>query len=142
MDITQKAVLLRNVKYFQQLPAEILTTIAEYCQTHSMIKNEIIFTQGSTADSLYIISSGSVLIQTNDKVIAELTQGHAFGELGLIDNQPSVADAKAISDDVLLLLNITQFNQILDDIPEVSKGITKVILNYLRQNMAISSHSV
>ena len=136
MDITQKAFLLRSVEFFKQLPAELITTIAQYCHTQPMIQGEKLFGAGDLADNLYMVAHGSVSIELNGKQLALLGQGDAFGELSLIDNRPRLADAIVLEDGDLLTLSMMEFNQILDDIPEVSKAIIKVILTYLRQDLS------
>jgi hypothetical protein len=133
MDLLSKVFDLRGVELFKDLPSEILLSIAEETERISYNEGEIIFAAGDAPNGLYCISSGSVRVEFKGKILNVL-QAHAyFGELALIDDASRTASVIADSDCSLLLLNKDTFDRITDDLPEVLRVVTKVILRYLRQ---------
>lgn len=72
---------------------------------------EMIFRQGYPADNAYIITSGEVEIfnanpDGSESQIAILHAGEMFGELGVLDDAPRSASARARSDCVLQIMEI------------------------------------
>lgn len=132
MDITQKVIILRKTKLFENLPGEILLTIAEICETKDVAQGEKIFTDGEPSDGVYIIASGTVNIVKNSQVISELKESDFFGEVGLLDNSPRIADAEAKTDGMLLYINKETFDSITEDLPEVLRAVIKTVIGYLK----------
>ncbi len=63
---------------------------------------ELIIRQGDEADKFYIILEGFVAVShTGDDgreyVLAHLTSGDYFGEIGLLDGRPRIADVRALT---------------------------------------------
>lgn len=72
---------------------------------------QVIFLQGYPADYAYIIQSGDVEIylELPDKTeqhIATLGIGEMFGELGILDDAPRSASARALTDCELQIMAI------------------------------------
>lgn len=70
------------------------------------VTGQIIFNEGDYSDVAYMIMSGKVEIfrESNGGIrqhIAVLVAGQMFGELGILDNAPRNAGARALSDTVL-----------------------------------------
>ena len=70
-------------------------------------KGEVIFYEGDTSDSMYILHSGNVRIYTgfgkaDEQLFSELPGGSAFGVKGLIAGEPMKATAVAESDETVV----------------------------------------
>lgn len=79
--------------------------LMEYAQ------GELIFRQGYPADDAYIVKEGEVEIfnEENDgseKQIAILKSGEMFGEIGILDDAPRSASARAHTDCVLQIMDL------------------------------------
>jgi hypothetical protein len=132
MDITHKVMLLRKVKLFADLPGEILLTIAENCEDRETIRGDKLVAQGDAPDGLYIIASGSVRIEKDGNVLANLTESDFFGELGLFDDAPRKADAIADTDGMVLFLEKEVFDGLTEDLPEVLRALVKTVISYVK----------
>jgi EAL domain-containing protein (putative c-di-GMP-specific phosphodiesterase class I) len=70
------------------------------CNVRIFAPGEIIFTEGSFADSAYVIESGYVEVfvgpEADSIQLNILGPGDIFGEMGIIDNAPRSASTKAI----------------------------------------------
>lgn len=133
MDIEAKIFCLRREDLFSALPVEILELIAEQLEVHKLRKGEVLFHEGDPSDRVYIVYSGEIILYRNNEILKSMTQG-VFGELGLLDNSPRTATAKGNFDCILLSLDIQEFNQLLDDIPMLSRAIIGQLLGYLRMS--------
>jgi len=94
-------------------------------------KGEVIFNQGESGDTMYIIQSGAVEIshRQGDKknVLALLERGDFFGEMALIDKHPRTAAATAISRSRLIpLTRISLMDRIRHD-PSVVIHLLKTL---------------
>ncbi len=89
MDLYGK--FLKNVKFFQALPATEIEKISTVCREKHFGAGELIFAEGDPGDLFYIILSGAVEIWKNYKkseqdLLVVYGPGQAFGELALIDD--------------------------------------------------------
>ncbi|MEM7016699.1 MAG: cyclic nucleotide-binding domain-containing protein [Pseudomonadota bacterium] len=132
MDITAKVMLLRKVQLFAQLPGEVLLTIAETCEDREMVKGERIVSEGDAPDGMYIVASGQINVQRGADVINELKEYDFFGEIGLFDDSPRMADVVAQSDGMLLFLEKEVFDGITEDLPEVLRALVRTVIGYLK----------
>ncbi len=132
MDITEKVMLLRRVKLFADLPGEVLLTIAETCEDRELIKDEKLFSMGDAPDGMYIVASGNIGIQRGEELLSVLCEYDFFGELGLFDDSPRMADAVARTDGMILFLQKEVFDGITEDLPEVLRALVKTVIGYLK----------
>ena len=144
MDIIQKVMTLRKTALFENLPGEILLTIAEESETREATQGQQIFLQGDCSDGLYILASGTVKIIKDGQILSELGDHGFFGEIGVLDDSPRGGDAIAETDATLLFIEKEIFNSITEDLPEVLRAVTKAVIGYLKKqegDMGISSNT-
>ena len=144
MDIIQKVMTLRKTALFENLPGEILLTIAEESETREATQGQKIFLQGDCSDGLYILVSGTVKIIKDGQILSELGDHGFFGEIGVLDDSPRGGDAIAETDATLLFIEKEIFNSITEDLPEVLRAVTKAVIGYLKKqegDMAFSSNT-
>lgn len=132
MDISQRALLLRKVDLFEALPGDVLVSIAEMTETREMTEGETIFAAGEAPDAFYIVASGSVRIIKEGATVADLKRPQFFGEIGLLDDSPRMADAVATADGVLVSMDREAFFQVTEDLPEVLRAVIRKLVQYLR----------
>lgn len=89
--------LLRGIPLFEQLTEGELSGIERILHERTYAPDEEVFREGEPGIAMYIIESGTVLIEVgkDHKVIAELHEGEFFGELALLDESPRSATAAA-----------------------------------------------
>lgn len=136
MNKMQKVFTLRQVELFNHLPAETLLIIADEAEAVSMSPEQIIFAENDPPTGLYIIASGNVQLIRQGKLLSDLKENNFFGELALLDNAPRAASAIAKTEGTLLFLNRETFERITNDLPDVLRSVTRVILRYLRSALA------
>ncbi len=99
-------------------------------------QGEVILVEGDTGKEMYIIEKGRVEIfrkaSGGEQPVGLLEAGDFFGEMGLLDDQPRAASARAAEDTKLLLIDHTTFDQMLRQYPEVSIRIMRSLCRRLR----------
>ncbi len=109
---------------------------------HAFKKNEIIFEEGSCSDSVYIIEEGEVEIShlKNDgstHLLGILKCNDIFGEMGLIDDMPRSATAKALTDCKISIIHKNKFDSLIKDQPELLKPILMILSQRLRETLTL-----
>ena len=97
---------------------------------------EIIFREGAPSDAAYVIRSGHVGILKGEPetpvILAQLEPGDIFGEMGLVDERPRSATARA--DDEVQVTTVTpdEFVDMLFDRPKETIKYIRTLFERLR----------
>ena len=68
--ILEKTILLKSVNLFQNIPGNILSKIAQIALEIHLEEKDVIFKEGDSGSSLFVIISGKVDIIKNNQIIA------------------------------------------------------------------------
>lgn len=101
----EKVALLRKVDIFSQLLEYELDVIAKYSEFIKLKKGQPIFSQGASANELYVVESGRVGIisfENDDARIAQITANESFGEFDFLGRIDRSAAAFAEEDSQIL----------------------------------------
>ena len=131
--ILEKTILLKSVDLFQNIPGNVLSKISQITSEIHLEDKDVIFNEGESGDSLFVIISGGVEIIKDNHTIAVLEQGNCIGEMSLLDQEPR--SAKAITNGETILLKIEQrgFFELMAGNSEIMKQIVKLLTRRLRQ---------
>lgn len=104
----------------------------------SFSDGDVIFREGEPSDGAYLVVSGVVEIITGHdsprrKVIAVLSKGQYFGEMGAIDDHPRSASAVAKGGADCMFVGHDEFMRTLLDDPREAIDLLKVLFERLRQ---------
>lgn len=88
--------LLARVPLFSQLPPRLLRLVAQSCEAVTLEKHEYLIRQGSQNDRLYIVSRGSIRLQSHnqgeERRLSTLIAGDSFGESALLgEGHPDIS---------------------------------------------------
>jgi CRP-like cAMP-binding protein len=128
----EKAVFLKSVSLFQNIPAERVADIAQVAVETRIPANVVLFREGDRGDSLYIVLDGCVLVHKAGRNLASLTQGGCVGEMAVLDQEPRSADATAVEDSTLLRIDQEAFYEVLSQNQELMHGIIRLLTSRLR----------
>jgi CRP/FNR family cyclic AMP-dependent transcriptional regulator len=90
---------------------------------------DVVFSQGSRGDCMYVIRSGKVRIYRDqdgsETTLATLKPGESFGEIALFDDKPRSASAQCIGETEVLVVTRAEFESMTCD-PMVRQVLTKM----------------
>jgi hypothetical protein len=135
LSLVERVLILKSAPLFAGTSDSVLAELAGLVDEVPADTDQVIFHKGDPGDSLYVIISGSVRVWDGDRLLNELKEGEAFGELALLDPEPRLGTVKASEPTNLLRLDSPSFKEVLDSQPEVSSAILRVVTKYLRSQL-------
>jgi CRP-like cAMP-binding protein len=95
-------------------------------------ENELIFAKGDPGDRLYVVVDGELRVHDEGHLVQFLKDGEVFGEMALLDPDTRLASVTAIKPTRLLSLASSHLDELLNQRPEISTGIIRVLTRRLR----------
>jgi len=100
----------------------ILGTVQTFKQGHA------IFVQDDEANGFYILLSGHLTVGIEGQIVAELSEGDVFGELGLVDSGSRDSDVTVVSADAeVLFISTRRLQNLLQTVPAFAWGIWETV---------------
>jgi len=130
---------LKKSSWFDELPDEMLTLLAQKIRKRNLSVDEILFHKGDVGDSLYIMLSGWVKIVTQDKdgneiILNKVGAGEIIGEMALLDHERRSAGVVALEKTSTLELKREDFMEILKGQPDLALALIRNLSSRLRHN--------
>ena len=94
---------------------------------------QIIFKEGDAGDTMYVVVEGQVELQVKGTLVELLGPGGVLGEMALIDTENRCATALAKSDCKLVAINEKRFQFLVQQTPNFSMQLMRVIADRLRR---------
>lgn len=132
-----KVVILQRIPVFSECTEEQLNLIAQRTRLLEIKKGEFVYRQGDVADAFYIVISGRLRIFANnqtatEKVIGILHNDESFGEISLLTGERHSANVQAINDTLVLQLQKSDFDDVINRIPSLVLYLSRVLSKRLR----------
>ena len=132
-----KLSLLRNHFLFRDLPESVIEHLGSYMKIRRVARGAAIFSKGDPGTGLMGVLAGSVKVSVasadgKDIVLNIFHPGDVFGEIALLDGRPRTADANAMSDCELVLIERRDFVPFLRDRPDVTLKFIEILCSRLR----------
>lgn len=129
--------ILETTQLLGALPPPTLEKLRSASTSRTVARNEVLFRQGDPGNELFGIVSGRIAILTKspdgrESLVAVLDEGSLFGELGLFDEGPRSADARALEETHLLVLDHAAVRAALQAHPQLLWVIVRVLARRLR----------
>lgn len=122
---------LSKVDILRALPPEEIHHIIPSVEDRTFKKGTVIFHQGDSGDSLYLVDSGKVIVEAADesgseKQLGEIGAGQTFGEMALLWHEPRTATATAVSDVKVWEIHREDFEVLLKASPLLREEVRKL----------------
>ena len=129
--------ILETTQLLGALPPDTLETLRLQSTIRTVARNEVLFRRGDTASELFGIVKGRIAILTSspdgrESLVAVLDEGSLFGELGLFDDGPRSADARALEETDVLVLGYEPVRNAIDAHPTLLWVIVRLLARRLR----------
>src|SRR5882762_2695992 len=136
--LPDKLSLLRDHPLFRELPPATLDHITTYVRRRSVPKGTVIFRKGDPGVWLIGVLSGAVKISVasadgRDIVLNIIREGEVFGEIALLDGRARTANATAMSDCELIVIERREFIPFLRSEPDVTLKLMEILCSRLRK---------
>jgi CRP/FNR family transcriptional regulator, cyclic AMP receptor protein len=133
-----KLALLRNHSLFGRLPPAVIEHLGSYIKRRALPRGAAIFAKGDPGSGLMGVLVGSVKISVpsadgRDIVLNIIHEGEIFGEIALLDGHPRTADATAMTDCELMVIERRDFIPFLRGQPDLTMQIIETLCARLRR---------
>jgi CRP/FNR family transcriptional regulator, cyclic AMP receptor protein len=132
---------LRNHPVFRELPPAVLEHLGTYMTRRKVPQGAMIFAKGDPGTTLMAVLSGAVRISVSagnghEAVLNIIKPGQVFGEVALLDGRARTADAVAISDCELMVIDRRDFIPFLQREPDVVLKLIEILCARIRRTSA------
>jgi len=133
-----KLSLLRRHPLFRGLPPGVIEHLGSYMKTRRVARGTSIFAKGDPGTGLMGVLAGAVKVSVasadgKDIVLNVFREGDIFGEIALLDGRPRTADATAMSDSELIVIERRDFVPFLSGQPDVMLKFIEILCSRLRR---------
>ena len=132
-----KRAFLRGHPIFGALEPELLNQLSSYAIPRSVKRGTMIFQRGNDGTALFAICSGTVKISApsaegKGAVFNLISEGAIFGEIAVLDGLPRTADATALTDCELMVIERRDFVTLIRERAEFAVKLIEVLCRRLR----------
>jgi CRP/FNR family transcriptional regulator, cyclic AMP receptor protein len=129
---------LGNHPLFREFPPAVIENLGTYMTRRSVRRGATIFAKGDPGTALMAVLWGSVKISVptsggHQAVLNIIKPGQAFGEIALLDGQPRTADAVAMTDCELMVIDRRDFIPWLRREPDVALKLIEILCARIRR---------
>ena len=129
--------MIARVPLFASLDAAAVREVGRRLRARLAVPGEKVVAVGGRPDAMYFIAAGEVAVHVGSMMVP-LKEGDFFGEMGLLDARPRVADVVAVGYCQLLALSRKDFDQLLARRPGMRAEIEAVAARRIAENVAAS----
>ncbi|MGH2539310.1 MAG: MFS transporter [Actinomycetota bacterium] len=134
-ELAPRVALLDRLGIFEGTSPQQLEALAASSTEEAATAGRIVIREGDAPDDLFAVVSGSFEVRRGrgaaEVVVATLTEGDYFGEIGLLEKRPRTASVVAASDSVLYRIPGEEFLRIVNEGPRVSPTLVSVVTSRL-----------
>ena len=134
----EKRGVLQSHPLFGKLDPNHIDRLASCIVEKLVRRGAIIFAKDDPGSSLFAIRKGTAKmtvpsVDGNEVVVNLVTKGDIFGEIGLLDGRPRTADAVAISDCEMFVIERRDLLPLVREEPEIALKLIEILCGRLRQ---------
>jgi len=123
--------LLSDIELFVGLTPTQLDWVAQHAHRRVFETGRNVMTIEQPGEAVYVILHGTVKIHVEqgerDVILAILGTGDMLGEMSLIDSIGRSASAVTLENSLMLWMDKTTFNYMLDNFPPVARNLVKIL---------------
>jgi CRP-like cAMP-binding protein len=132
-----KLAILRRHSLFGQLSRAGIEHLGSYIKRRRLPRGSVIFAKGEPGTGLMSVLAGAVKISVlsadgREIVLSIMREGDIFGEIALLDGHPRSADATAVTDCELMMIERRDFIPFLRSHPDLTTQIIQILCSRLR----------
>lgn len=103
---SNRSLELRKCSFFDPIPSEWLTPVAEQTGISTFAAGEKLTTEGDAMDTFYVILFGTATAYFNNKVVGSIRSGECIGEGMFFSNENNSRSATVVADGQVIAAEI------------------------------------
>jgi CRP-like cAMP-binding protein/Fe-S-cluster-containing hydrogenase component 2 len=131
---------LKSVPVFASLTKNFIDHLREEVELIRYAPGDVIFEQGDPADAFYLVRLGFVKVTEfypgGELVLAYLSKGSYFGEIGLLTGGVRTATCSALDHTEVVKISGHDFNEMLETFPDIAAAIRAASDDRIKENKA------
>jgi CRP/FNR family cyclic AMP-dependent transcriptional regulator len=123
---------------FSALGPDLVKRLSTYAKPRAIQRGTMLFSKGDPGTSLFAVQKGTVRISSPTKqgksaVLNLIHEGEILGEIALLDGGPRTADATAVTDCELMVIDRRDFLPLVRSYPDVAIKLIELLCSRLRR---------
>ena len=129
---------LRHVGLFKGMSKRSLAKINQLSDVRTVAEGEVIVAEGDPGSDAMVVLEGTATVRRGNRKISELTVGHVFGEMALLDREPRSATVTADEPMQLLVIRGAEFRKLITKVPGLADALLATLSRRLREADAVN----
>jgi CRP/FNR family cyclic AMP-dependent transcriptional regulator len=134
MAATRTNDLLAQIPLFQGLSKRDLGKVASLMTPVEVESGRVLVRQGQIGREFFVIVRGTARVERDGRLVNTLGPGDWFGEIALLDSARRAATVTATTDMQLEVLSRSEFTDLLDSTPEVTRKLLRGLARIVEGN--------
>lgn len=136
--LTDKILHLKNIEIFADLSVNELAAVASVTEEAAFDEMEMVFREGETGDTLFLIVEGEVAVIKDCNADREfeldtIGPGDYFGDMALFGDDRRSATIRVKKDARFLTLNKQELQEIVREYPQIALHVCRVLSVRIRR---------
>src|SRR5215212_9575535 len=125
--------ILADTDFFADADATTLDRLAGVGSELQLVRGDILFDEGDPPDALYVVTRGRIAIaianpiDRRESVVALMEPGDLFGDLGMLDDRPRSAMARALEPAGVFAIPFEPVLRMLHEHPRLLWIVTRML---------------
>ncbi len=129
----EKILWLKAAPLFAGLSGEDLAPLARVAEVITLAPGQMVFTEGSPSDHLYVVIRGLVALESHGRELRRIAPIHTLGELEVLDRGPEDTSARVLEEALLLRIGEEEFFEVLHEQPEIAEALIRILAGQVRE---------
>lgn len=129
---------LARTDFFAGADPDTLRTLSTAGHERTLIRGDVLFQEGDPPEALYLVLTGRLAIaianpiDRRESVVALMEPDDLFGEMGMLDDGPRSAMARALEPTTVLEIPYTPILEMFDQNPKLLWNVTRLLAQRIR----------
>ena len=132
MELIEKVFRLQSVDLLSGVKSRQLALLASIAREVEVRPDAVFIRRGEPTDALYLVIHGEVSLEGAGEGSIAVGDGEAFGTWALIDEHPSLVEARAVESTRVLRITREDFRDLLIDHPELGLDLLRGLASRVR----------
>lgn len=130
--------ILARTDFFADAAPDALRSVADAGHEVHLIRGDILFSEGDPPEALYLVLRGRLAIalanpiDRRESVVALMENGDLFGEMGMLDEGPRSAMARALEPTTVLSIPYSEVLSMFEENPKLLWNVARLLAQRIR----------